>query len=92
MKRDQMRRPSRRGNNPGYWPSDKLGIDEVIFEFTPRGAYVRVSAMHPASLTEVVAIGAASASESDLRRLALRKLERVMEKNASDNGHRGQRR
>ncbi|GEM_PF-457165 len=61
-----------------YWPASQLGIDEVIFEFVSQGAYVKVTAMHPKTLTEVVAVGAASASEADLKRLALRKLEHVM--------------
>jgi Domain of unknown function (DUF6898) len=48
---------------------------EVILEFVQIGALIRVSAMEPKSLTEVVIYGPASAGEAALRRVVLRKLD-----------------
>jgi hypothetical protein len=48
--------------------------DEVILEFVRIGAVVRVSAMHPPSLTEVVVQGPVTAGPEALERLALDKL------------------
>jgi hypothetical protein len=48
--------------------------DEVILEFVRIGAVVRVSAMHPPSLTEVVVQGPVTAGPQALERLALDKL------------------
>ena len=53
---------------------------EVIIEFHPVGMYVKVSAMDVQSLTEVSIQGAASASESILKRNALKRLEYVLKK------------
>ena len=53
---------------------------EVIIEFIPVGAYVKVSAMDTKSLTEVVVQGAAGAPESLLKQNALKRLEYVMRK------------
>jgi hypothetical protein len=51
-----------------------------IIEFRRIGSYVRVSAMDPVSLTEVAIMGASSAPESELTRIAVQKLEYVMAK------------
>ena len=51
---------------------------DVIVEFVRVGALVRVSAMEPSSLTEVVIQGPAAAGEAALRRTALRKLAHVL--------------
>ena len=48
---------------------------EVYFEFTQVGAVVRVAAIDAATNVEVVVMGPASAAQSDLKRLALQKLE-----------------
>jgi hypothetical protein len=53
---------------------------EVIFEFTPVGAIVRVMAMDTATMTEVVIQGPASAGEAVLQRSALKRLEYVLRK------------
>lgn len=58
------------------------GEDVVIVEFTRLGALVRVSAMDPATLTEVVIQGPASAGEEALRRAVLMKLEHMLERNS----------
>jgi hypothetical protein len=57
---------------------DDFDPDNVILEFVQIGALIRVSAMEPNSLIEVVIYGPASASETALRRLVLRKLEYVL--------------
>jgi hypothetical protein len=51
---------------------------EVILEFAQIGALMRVSAMEPKSLTEVVIYGPASAGEAALRRVVLRKLDHTL--------------
>jgi hypothetical protein len=50
---------------------------QVILEFVRIGALIRVSAMEPTSLTEVVIYGPATAGEAALRRAVLRKLDYV---------------
>jgi hypothetical protein len=50
----------------------------VIVEFVRLGPLVRVSAMDPESLTEVVLQGPASAGEPALRQAVLRKLAYVL--------------
>lgn len=55
---------------------------DVIVEFVRIGALVRVSAMEPISLTEVVIQGPATAGEAALRRTALRKLAHVLNRKA----------
>jgi hypothetical protein len=57
---------------------DDADPNEVILEFVRLGALVRVSAIDPASLTEVVLQGPAAAGEAALRRAALRKLAYVL--------------
>jgi hypothetical protein len=54
---------------------DNIDRREVILEFVQIGALMRVSAMEPKSLTEVVIYGPASAGEAALRRVVLRKLD-----------------
>ncbi|MEQ8745632.1 serine hydroxymethyltransferase [Pyruvatibacter sp.] len=50
----------------------------VIFEFWPRGAYVKVSAVDEATGTEVSIVGDARVTQADLQRIALRKLEKAL--------------
>jgi hypothetical protein len=59
---------------------DVLKGREVIIEFFPVGAYVKVSAMDTASLTEISIQGPASAGQEMLKRNALKRLEYVMKK------------
>ena len=49
-------------------------LGEVLFEFTAVGHAVKVVAIHAASGVEVSVMGPASATRSDLERLALQKL------------------
>ncbi len=55
-------------------------LGEVIFEFHRVGAYMRVTAMDTKTLTEVVISGPVTASEKQLKDLAIRKLRYVVEK------------
>jgi hypothetical protein len=50
----------------------------IIIEFHRVGAYVKVSAVDPRSLTEVCIVGDPAAGEEALARAAIRKLEYVM--------------
>lgn len=52
----------------------------VIFEFVRRGNVIRVAAVDEATGVEAWVIGPLSASEADLKTLALRKLDYVMSK------------
>ena len=54
---------------------------EVILEFFPVGALVKVTAMDTASLTEVSIQGPVSAGQEILRRNAIKRLEYVLKKN-----------
>lgn len=53
-------------------------IGEVLFEFRRVGAVVRVTAIHVATGTEIVMVGAASAGDYALKTAAIRKLVYVM--------------
>lgn len=62
-------------------PTDyPLSDREVIIEYKPVGAYVKVSAMDVASLTEISIQGPNSSSENTLKRNALKRLEYVLKK------------
>ena len=54
----------------------------MIFEFISIGAYVKVSAIDTRTGTEVSIDGDPRRGEVALRRVAMRKLERALEKNA----------
>ncbi|MBB4285052.1 DUF6898 family protein [Roseospira goensis] len=51
---------------------------EILFELVYEGAYVRVSAIDPATNTEVRLVGDARLPESTLKANARRKLEYVL--------------
>jgi len=51
---------------------------EAYLEFRPVGNQVRVAAIDAASGIEVVVFGPTSAAQSELQRIALRKLQRRM--------------
>ncbi len=53
---------------------------DIIIEFHRIGNSVKVSAMDPATLTEVTIVGPANAGEETLKRNVLRKLEFVLAK------------
>ena len=56
--------------------------DDVIIEFRRVGASVKVSAMDPKTLTEVSIVGPVTATEEQLTRTVLKKLDYVLKKRA----------
>ena len=60
-----------------------LNEGEVLLEYHRVGAYVKVSAIDPASQTEVSIVGDPKRSEAELARVALNKLKYVMAKQAA---------
>lgn len=71
--------PRRRARNG----ESRLGErGEVIFEFYLVGRYVKVSAMHAPTLTEVSFVCDPSRGEAELKAVALRKLRYVLERKA----------
>ena len=54
---------------------------EVIIEFYRVGAFVKVSAIDMVTLTEVSIVGDPARGEEALKRVALQKLEYVLERN-----------
>ena len=63
---------------------DEIDPGEVILEFVRVGALIRVSAMEPKSLTEVVIYGPASAGEAALRRTVLCKLDYMLARQGAE--------
>ncbi|MFQ5347476.1 MAG: serine hydroxymethyltransferase [Rhodothalassiaceae bacterium] len=61
----------------------------AIIEFIPLGNSVKVTAVDPATGTEVSIVGAASASDRELSALALRKLAYVLERKTPPEGGSG---
>lgn len=59
---------------------EPLKSREIIFQFYPVGAYVRVTAMDVLSLTEVATQGPRTAPEETLKRNAAKRLEFVLRK------------
>jgi phage head maturation protease len=55
---------------------------EVILEFHHVGAYVKVSAIDTATLTEVSIVGDPAAGEAALKQAAIRKLDYVLKRKA----------
>ncbi len=53
---------------------------DVIIEFYRVGAFVKVSAVDTATLTEVSIMGPPDAGEEALKRVVMRKLEYVLER------------
>jgi hypothetical protein len=56
-------------------PDDPPEGREIYFEFTGIGRTMKVSAIDAATGTEVSIVGPATASQADLQRLALQKLQ-----------------
>lgn len=59
---------------------------EVYFEFQRVGNFVKVTAIDPVTLTEVSVTGAASATEMQLKQLALRRLQFVLARKGGSQG------
>jgi phage head maturation protease len=64
--------------------SDEEGY---IIEFHRVGNAVKVTAMDPATLTEVSIVGAPSVGDSELTRLVVRKLEYMLAKRGTNPGN-----
>lgn len=75
--------PEGEHNKPSPPSSKKSGSREVIFEFTPIGGSVKVTAIDVATGIEVAVIGPAGpTSQRELERIALQKLIHRMEREA----------
>lgn len=59
--------------------STRPGNSEIYLEFHPIGRQVKVTAIDAATGIEVSVMGPATASQSDLQTLAVRKLQRRLE-------------
>lgn len=71
------------GGNPPS-PASRQGEGrEVIFEFAPVGASVKVTAVDVATGTEVSVIGPALAPRHELERVALQKLRYMLDRGAA---------
>lgn len=60
----------------------RVRLREVLFEFRTVGKFVKVSAVDPDSLTEVSIVGDPKRSQKELERVAMQKLEYVLNKRA----------
>ena len=60
-----------------------IGPKEIIIEFHRVGAYVKVSAVDPETLTEVSIVGDPAAGEAALKRVAVQRLEYVLARKAA---------
>ncbi len=58
-------------------------LGEVLFEFVQLGGQMRVAAVHAKTGTEVTIIAPLSASQLQMRNLALAKLRRALIRNSS---------
>ncbi len=57
-------------------------LETVLFEFIPQGNVVKVSAIDPVTCIEAVIVGDPRAGVETLKKIATRKLEYVIAKNA----------
>lgn len=61
---------------------------EVLIEFHQIGNSVKVTAVDTVTLVEVSIVGAANASQELLKRMAVRKLDYVIDKRSKESGTR----
>ena len=73
---------------PAHDSGVMAGLRNVIIEFYPVGAYVKVSAVDPVTLTEVSIVGDPAVGEAGLKRTAVQKLEYVLARQKSGRGPR----
>ena len=66
-------------------------MPEILFEMRYVGRVVRITAIDPATGTEVVSVGDAERSVEALKRLAARKLMYVLKRRARDRSQRKER-
>ncbi len=72
--------PPDRDNSDNDGKARASGQGEVYFEFHQVGRAMKVSAVDAATGIEVVVMGPASATQSDLQNIALRKLKARIER------------
>ena len=65
---------------PSRSEKQSMADNEVLFEMFRMGGSVKVSAIHAATLTEVSVVCPATASEMQMKTLALQKLRYVLAK------------
>lgn len=70
----------------GKFPAWRARSANTRLEFRRVGNYIKVSAINPVTNTEVSIVGAASATQAELERIAVNKLKYVLAKNERDNG------
>tara|TARA_B100001559_G_C16452732_1_gene600114 strand:+ start:613 stop:792 length:180 start_codon:yes stop_codon:yes gene_type:complete len=58
-----------------------MSIKEYLFEFNRVGSYMKVSVIDPLTNIETSIVGDPNASEYELKRIAINKLEYVINKN-----------
>jgi hypothetical protein len=56
-------------------------LGEVLFQFIPRGNYVKVIAVDPNTNTEIIMVGDRRSGKQTLERAAIQKLRYVIRKN-----------
>lgn len=59
-------------------------MSEIYFEYQIQGAYVRVSALEPETLTEAVVVIPKGLSEEQMKYQALQKLQYILKKKAEE--------
>lgn len=64
--------------------SQPPGQEGYIIEFVPVGKVVKVSAMDPATLTEVSIVGPTNASRAELQSTVISKLQYVLKKRSGE--------
>ncbi len=69
-------------------PRSMAEEEGYIIEFHRVGNAVKVTAMDPATLTEVSIVGAPNVGDTELTRLVVRKLEYVLAKRGTNPGNR----
>ena len=69
-------------------PRSMADVEGYIIEFHRVGNAVKVTAMDPATLTEVSIVGAPNVGDAELTRLVVRKLEYVLAKRGTNPGNR----
>ncbi|MDA7948286.1 MAG: hypothetical protein MPJ78_12515 [Hyphomicrobiaceae bacterium] len=77
-----------RGDDSGRPGSDRIAgpSGEIYIEYKQVGQAMKVIAVDAATGTEVTIMGPASAAQTDLQRIAVRKLQAQLEKDSGEGG------
>lgn len=77
--------PDRGGDSPSREGQGESGERrEVIFEYVPIGGSVKVTAVDVTTGLEVSVVGPSTAAQSELERVAVRKLRYMLEKSKNE--------